>query len=129
MKDVSQMAGELCTILPFNGENSVLLQPAMRLVQCAGDIYVLAVKAMSSRRLIPKAELEHTLLYKTMSNFSNVITASLGAKQRSTHPVVKWLSDASSYDFIGLLLTDSWWVRPLTKDRMEILSSVAKISP
>ena len=129
MKEVSQMAGKLCTILPFNGENSILLQPAMRLVQCAGDIYVLAVKAMSSRRLIPKAELEHTLLYKAMSNFSNVFTESLGAKQRSTHPVGKWLSDPSSYDFIGLLLTDSWWVRPLTKDRMEILSSVAKISP
>jgi len=136
MIEVSQIAGKLCTILPFYGENSVLLQPASRLVQCAGDIFVESTKMIVSKPLITEHELEHTLLYKGISSFSNVITESLGVDSSNTvkvttcsAPAEKWLSDASSYDFIGLLLTDSCWKFPSSKNRIDMLSSVAKRSP
>ncbi|KAL7537769.1 hypothetical protein ACHAXR_008053 [Thalassiosira sp. AJA248-18] len=131
MVQVSQLAGKLCAILPFNGENSVFVQPASNLVQCAGDIYVLSAKTIANTTSISGHELKHTLLYKAMSNFSNAITESLGAKVTAcSHPAGKWLSDASSYEFIGLLLTDSCWrFSLLLKDRMDMLSSVAKRSP
>ena len=131
--EVSEIARKLCTDLtPFNGENSILLQPTSMIVQCVGEIYVQSVKALSNNRLMTRAGLEQSLHYKAMSHFSRVITESLGSTvSKLPTPCVKWLEDAddASIDFIGLLLTDSYWIRPLKNDRMEMLSTVAKVSP
>lgn len=130
MIQLSQIAGKLCTILPFTGENSKLLKPATLLVECAGRIYVECAKSFSSKRLITRAELDQNLLYKAMSSFSHVITECLGnSSSGCSNPGEKWLADGSSFDFIGLLLSDSCWIPTLRKDRMNILSIVASASP
>jgi len=130
MTQVSQIAGKLCTILPFTGENAKLLKPATLLVECAGRIYVECAKSFSSKRLITRAELDQNLLYKAMSSFSHVITECLGnSSSGCSNPGEKWLADGSSFDFIGLLLSDSCWIPTLRKDRMSILSIVASASP
>ena len=121
MVQISQVAGKLCTDIPFNGENSGLRQPASRLVQCAADIYV-----QSAKLIVMESELDHTISYKAMSSFGAVIRESLGV---DSAPAEKWLASASSYEFIGLLLTDACWKCPSSKDRMEMLSFVAKRSP
>jgi hypothetical protein len=132
MKLVSEVAGKLCTILPTNGENKVLLRSSVRIIQCAGDIYVHSV---SATKLEPA---EDTLLTKAMSIFGSVIIESLGASSIAPEtvsistisaPASAWLTDASSYDFIGMLLTDSRWLCPSSRERMEMLSAIAKGSP
>lgn len=132
MKLVSEAAGKLCTILPTNGENKVLLRSSLRIIQCAGDIYVHSV---SATKLEPA---EDTLLSKAMSNFGSVIIESLGASSIAPEtvsistisaPASAWLTDVSSYDFIGMLLTDSRWSCPSSRERMEMLSAIAKGSP
>ncbi|KAL3815779.1 hypothetical protein ACHAXA_001673 [Cyclostephanos tholiformis] len=135
---VSEVAEKLCTKLPFSGENHILLRPTSLLVQCAGDIYVQAAKSLASKRLPSKAKLEHTLLINTLATFSHVIMESLGAVTSDSNaeqvtsrfaPAIKWLSDASSFEFIGLLLTESCWPCPSASERMYMLSAVAKRSP
>ena len=130
MIQVSQIAGKLCTILPFTGENATLLKPATLLLQCAGSIYVECVKSFSNKRLTTRAELDQNLLYKAMSSFGHVITECLGnSSSGCSNPGEKWLADGSSFDFIGLLLSNSCWTPTLAKDRLDILSIVASASP
>ena len=135
---VSEVAVKLSTKLPFNGENHVLLRPSSLLVQCAGNIYAKSAKSLASKSSATKAELEHILLNKAVATFSQIIMENLGAVSSTSNvlqvtscsaPAKKWLSDASSFEFIGLLLTDSCWPSPSSRERMEMLSAVAKSSP
>jgi len=91
-----------------------------------------------SKPLATKAEMEQTLLDKAVATFSHVILEGLGAGLSSSNavqvttcsaPAKHWLSDASSFEFIAVLLTDSCWPCPSSKERMEMLSAVAKSSP
>ena len=129
MLQVSQLGAKLCTALPFNGENSVLLQPASHLIQCAADIYGVSVKAIANEPLMPEVEMKNSFIFKAMINSSYIITESLGVcSTGSANPAENWLSDASSYGFVGILLTDSYWKYHITKERVDMLSSVAKKS-
>ncbi|KAL3777946.1 hypothetical protein ACHAW5_008349 [Stephanodiscus triporus] len=134
----SEVAGKLCTKLPYNGENDILLRSSSSIVQCAGDIYVQSLKSFVSKSLATKAEMKQTLLDKAVATFSHVILESLGAGLSSSNaveattcsaPAKHLLSDTSSFEFIGLLLTDSCWPCPSSRERMEMLSAVAKSSP
>lgn len=118
-------AGKLCTLLPFNDNNSVFVTPAVKLVQCAGDIFVLSARALDGERG------NETLLTSSMVHFSHVITAIHGDASVSV-PVKHWLTDASSYDFIGILLNDSYSAPTLSsssKCKLEMLTSIAKSAP
>ncbi|KAL9191253.1 hypothetical protein ACHAXT_000959 [Thalassiosira profunda] len=126
MMQHSALAARLCTSLPFNGENSILLQPASNIVECAGDIYVQSVKAVSSQTP-STSEVQNALLRKAMVHFGTVIVSCLES-ERST-PANQWLAGPSSYEFIGVLLNDESWDSSTSKDRMKMLSSVAKQSP
>ncbi len=135
---LSEVAEKLCTKLPFSGENRILLRPTSLLVQCAGDIYVQSAKSLATKPLASKSELKHSLLIKAVATFSHVIMECLGAVTSDSYaeqvtscsaPAIKWLSDASSFEFIGLLLTESCWSCPSSCERMEMLSAVAKKSP
>jgi hypothetical protein len=135
---VSEVAVKLSTKLPFNGENYVLIRPSSLLVQCAGNIYAKSAKSLASKSSATKAELEHILLNKAVATFSQIIMENLGAVSSTSNvlqvtscsaPAKKWLSDASSFEFIGLLLTDSCWPPSSSRERMEMLSAVAKSSP
>lgn len=129
MLQVLQLGSKLCTTLPFNGENSVFLQPASQLVQCAADIYGVCVKAIANEPLMPELELKNCFIFKAMINSSHIITETLGVcSSGSVNPAKNWLSDASSYEFIGILLTDSYWKYHISKERVDMLSSVAKKS-
>lgn len=135
MHELSSMAGKLCTILPFRGENDTLLTPASRLVSCAGDIFFHCTKMIASNPPTSELELKNTLLYNVMLKSSYVITESLGvdlsgdATATLSAPAAKWLSDSSSFDFIGMLLSDSCWKYPASKVRLEMLALVARRSP
>ena len=133
MRLVSEVAGKLCTILPFGRDNMLLLHSAVRIMQCAGDIYVDSVSAE-----LHEPTMHSSLCSKAISTFGSVIIESLGTcsvaldtKSMSTNsaPAMSWLSSASSYDFIGLLLTDSRWPCPSSRERMDMLSALAKGSP
>ncbi len=122
MRLVSELAGKFCTILPFNGENAILLDASVRILQCAGDIYVNSVPATKL----------------AVEIFGSVITESLGNKSivsdnesvaKISAPATAWLSSATSFDFIGLLLTDSRWPCPSSRERMLMLSKLARSSP
>ena len=133
MRLVSDVAGKLCTILPFSGDNMLLLHSAVRIMQCAGDIYVDSVSAG-----FHDSTMHSSLCSKAISTFGSVIIESLGTCSIASDtesistisaPVTAWLSSASSYDFIGLLLTDSRWPCPSSRERMDMLSALAKGSP
>ena len=116
------VAGKLCTLLPFNDSNSVFVAPAVKLVQCAGDIFVLSARALESDRG------NGSLLRSSMVHYSHVINT--GAY--ISVPVKHWLSDTSSHDFIGILLYDSYSAQPLSsssKCKLEMLTSIAQSAP
>eukprot|EP00984_Skeletonema_dohrnii_P005705 scaffold2015_cov125-Skeletonema_dohrnii-CCMP3373.AAC.1 len=60
MMQSSLVAGKLCILLPFNDNNNAFLAPAMKVVQCAGDIFVLSARALESKRG------DHNLLSSSM---------------------------------------------------------------
>lgn len=126
MEQASLLAEKLCSALPFSGENSVLLQPASTLVRCAGEIYVCFAKAVEEMPLTKMGS--DSIIYKALSYFGRVITCL--SRNSSTvefsPPAQLWLSDSSSYEFIGLLLSGS---STLSTDRMEMLSSIARTCP
>eukprot|EP00985_Skeletonema_marinoi_P015830 scaffold8277_cov153-Skeletonema_marinoi.AAC.6 len=126
MMQSSSVAGKLCILLPFNDNNNAFLAPAVKLVQCAGDIFVLSARALESKRG------DHTLLSSSMVHFSHVVTAINDGGASISVPVKHWLSDASSYDFIGILLNDSYSEPTLSsssKCKLEMLTSIAKSAP
>ena len=138
---VADVAGMLCTKLPFNGENSILLHSSSLLLQCAGDIYVQSTKACTIRLSSSKVESDFGSMNKIVSIFSRVIMENLGAGSSASNseaavhvstcsaPAERWLSDASSFDFIGLLLDNSCWHCSTLSERFDMLSAVAKSSP
>jgi len=118
-------SGKLCTLLPFTDNNIVFVKPAVQLVQCAGDIFVLSARALEGERA------NRALLTSSMAHFSHVITTIEGDSSISV-PVKHWLTDASSYDFIGILLNDSYSAPTMSaasKCKLEMLTSVAKAAP
>jgi hypothetical protein len=141
MMHVADVIGMLCNKLPFNGENSILLHSSSLLLQCAGDIYVHSTKACTSKLSASKVELDRGSMNKIVSIFSRVIMENLGAGSSASNseaavhvwtcsaPAERWLSDSSSFDFIGLLLNDSCWHRSTLAERFDMLSAVAKCSP
>lgn len=138
---VADVAGMLCTKLPFNGENSIFLHPSSLLLQCAGDIYVQSTKACTIRLSSSKVESDFGSMNKIVSIFSRVLVENLGAGSSASNsgaavhvstcsaPAERWLSDASSFDFIGLLLDNSCWHCSTLSERFDMLSAVAKSSP
>jgi len=138
---VADVAGMLSTKLPFNGENSILLHSSSLLLQCAGDIYVQSTKACTIRLSSSKVESDFGSMNKIVSIFSRVIMENLGAGSSASNseaavhvstcsaPAERWLSDASSFDFIGLLLDISFWHCSTLSERFDMLSAVAKSSP
>jgi hypothetical protein len=126
MRLVSELAGKFFSFLPFNGDNSILLDTSVRILQCAGDIYVNSVPATKLQAA------EHTLWKTAIEIFGSVIIESLGDNEsvaKISAPATAWLSSASSFDFIGLLLTDSRWPCPSSSERMLMLSALARSSP
>jgi hypothetical protein len=140
MMHVANVTGILCNKLPFNGENSILLHSSSLLLQCAGDIYVQSTKACEIRLSASKV-LDLSSMNKIVSIFSRVIMENLGAGSSASNseaavlvskcsaPAERWLSDSSSFDFIGLLLNDSCWHCSTLAERFDMLSAVAKCSP
>ncbi len=126
MMQSTLLTGKLCILLPFNDSNNVFVAPAVKLVQCAGDIFVFSARALESDKG------NHTLLSSAMAHFSHVIaTVHVGSTSISV-PVKHWLLDASSYDFIGILLNDSYSTPTLSsssKFKLEILTSIVKLAP
>ena len=80
-------SGKLCTLLPFTDNNIVFVKPAVQLVQCAGDIFVLSARALEGERA------NRALLTSSMAHFSHVITTIEGDSSISV-PVKHWLTDA-----------------------------------
>lgn len=117
-------SGNICTLLPFNDNNSVFTAPALTLVQVVADIFVMAARALECERC------KQSLLMKTMVQFSHVLTSTDGIETVSV-PVKLWLADASSYDFIGFLLIESSSASssPLFKCKLDTLTSVVKAAP
>ena len=126
MMQSASVVGKLCVSLPFNDNNDVFVAPAVKLVQCAGDIFVLSARALDS------GIGNLTLLSRSMVHFSHVITTIHDGDASISVPVKHWLSDASSYDFIGILLNDSYsapTLSPSSKCKLEMLTSIVKSAP
>jgi hypothetical protein len=119
---VSQLAVRLCSTLPYEGQNSVFLRPATKLVSSSGEIYVLCAKAMED------APDRLKFLEETADTFSHVITDTVDVDSaRTDSPSQHWLSDYASFEFIDLLLSNR--TSHLEQKRMTTLCRIARICP
>ncbi len=135
MMQCSILAGQFCTMLPFAGDNHVLIEPASNILCLAADIYILGLKMVEVDNISPMATSQ--VLGKASSIFGHVILESLGYGVTDSGkavavspPARRWLQNVSSYEFIGIILTKSTYRNTSQlKERAEMMSSVAKSAP
>jgi hypothetical protein len=134
MIHTSQLTGKLCTILPFNGQNSVMLGPASKLVGFSGEIYVICTKAIEDSASLHPTSVKLKLHEKALNSFSNVITGTVDANPTTEKmdattlsAAQHWISDCSSFEFIELLLSSK--STSFEEKRTAMLSHVARICP
>jgi len=135
MIQCSILAGQFCTILPFAGDNDVLIEPASKIVSLAADIYTLGLKMIGIDTVSFAASSQ--LIGKASSIFGHVILESLGSGVTDTGkavavspPARQWLCDVSSYDFIGVALSKKTYRSPnQSKAGVDILAHVARSAP
>lgn len=120
MLRTSQLATTLCFC---GGQNSLLLRPALKLVGCAGEIYVLCCKTIDGT-----ASNFSELIQKATSVFCTVITDTLDIDPIQTaSPSQIWLSGSASFEFIDLLLTHE--SASTERMRMSVICRVARLCP
>eukprot|EP00804_Cyclotella_cryptica_P024722 CCRYP_001709-RB/>CCRYP_001709-RB protein AED:0.24 eAED:0.24 QI:263/1/1/1/1/1/3/2814/936 len=129
--NTAQLTGKLCTILPFNGQNSMLLRPASKLVGCAGEIYILCTKAIEDTMVCQNAPGCSKFYESARDSFSHVITGGADAESSQNDPTFSpaqhWISDSSSFEFMEFLLSRG--SSSLGGKRMGMLSRVAMMCP
>ena len=120
MLHTSQLATKLCF---YSGQNSLLLRPAVKLVGCSGEIYVLCCKTIDGT-----ASKLSEFIQKATSIFCNVITDTVDIDSIQTaSPSQTWLSDSASFEFIDLLLTHE--SATMERIRMSVICRVARLCP
>ena len=123
----AKLAEIFCSSLPFHNPNDPLLQSAVKLVGCSGDIFVLCTKAMGD------ATADYLeLLEMAAYTFSRIITDTVDTNSfnRNVTPSQYWLSDSASFEFLDMLLCPGKeTTEKKEKKQIEMLSQIARICP